>query len=243
MLRARRPRCEPYRQLQGPSDCKFRFSTPARAAKSRRPSPPSCATGPMPFLSLVTRSSLPGGSKLRRSGARPDSHELFRARDGRSGPADELWDRSFGHVASGWRLYRSNPQGREARRPAGLAVDQIRIRHQRANGQGARHRGAAAAARQRRRGDRVKRREFIMLLGGAAAAWPLAAHAQERLRRIGVLMNLASDDPEGQDRVAAFMQGLQESGWAVGRNVRVDYRWGAGDTNLFRKYAAELVAL
>jgi len=89
----------------------------------------------------------------------------------------------------------------------------------------------------------VKRREFIMLLGGAAAAWPLAAHAQERLRRIGVLMNLASDDPEGQDRVAAFMQGLQESGWAVGRNVRVDYRWGAGDTNLFRKYAVELVAL
>src|SRR5262249_6291967 len=100
-------------------------------------------------------------------------------------------------------------------------------------------------ARARRRGDRVRRREFITLLGGAAAAWPLAARAQqpERMRRIGVLMNLASDDPEGQDRVAAFMQGLQESGWAVGRNVRVDYRWGAGDTNLFRKYAAELVAL
>jgi len=89
----------------------------------------------------------------------------------------------------------------------------------------------------------MKRRQFITLLGGAAIAWPFAAHAQERLRRIGVLMNLASDDPEGQDRVAAFMQGLQESGWAVGRNVRVDYRWGAGDTNLFRKYAAELVAL
>ena len=89
----------------------------------------------------------------------------------------------------------------------------------------------------------MKRRQFITLLGGAAIAWPFAAHAQERLRRIGVLMNLASDDPEGQDRVAAFMQGLQESGWAVGRNVRVDYRWGAGDTNLFRKYAVELVAL
>ena len=72
-----------------------------------------------------------------------------------------------------------------------------------------------------------RRRDFITLLGGAAA-WPLAARAQgERVRRIGVLMNLASDDPEGQDRVAAFMQGLQESGWAVGRNVRVDYRWGA----------------
>jgi putative ABC transport system substrate-binding protein len=89
----------------------------------------------------------------------------------------------------------------------------------------------------------IKRRQFTTLLGGAAIAWPFAAHAQERLRRIGVLMNLASDDPEGQDRVAAFMQGLQESGWAVGRNVRVDYRWGAGDTNLFRKYAVELVAL
>jgi len=90
---------------------------------------------------------------------------------------------------------------------------------------------------------KMNRREFITLLNGAAAAWALAARAQERVRRIGVLMNLASDDPEGQDRVAAFMQGLQESGWAVGRNVRVDYRWGAGDTNLFRKYAAELVAL
>jgi putative ABC transport system substrate-binding protein len=88
----------------------------------------------------------------------------------------------------------------------------------------------------------MKRRQFITLLG-AAVAWPLDARAQQRVQRIGVLMNLASDDPEGQDRVAAFMQGLQESGWAVGRNVRVDYRWGAGDTNLFRKYAAELVAL
>jgi putative ABC transport system substrate-binding protein len=91
----------------------------------------------------------------------------------------------------------------------------------------------------------VDRRSIITLLGGAAAAWPLAARAQqgERVRRIGVLMNLASGDPEGQDRVAAFMQGLQDAGWAVGRNVRIDYRWGAGDPNLFRKYAAELVAL
>ena len=89
----------------------------------------------------------------------------------------------------------------------------------------------------------MTRRAFITLLGGAAAAWPLAAGAQERMRRIAVLMNLASDDSEGQDRVAAFMQGLQESGWVVGRNVRVDYRWASGDTNLFRRYAAELVAL
>jgi len=91
----------------------------------------------------------------------------------------------------------------------------------------------------------VKRREFITLLGGAAAAWPLAAHAQQReqMRRIGVLMNLTADDAEGQGRLAAFMQGLQEAGWSVGRNVRVDLRWGGGDPELYRSHAAELVAL
>src|SRR5262249_42674747 len=90
-----------------------------------------------------------------------------------------------------------------------------------------------------------KRREFITLLGGAAAAWPLASRAQQReqMRRIGVLMNLGSDDAEGQGRNAAFLQGLQELGWTVGRNVRVEYRWGAGDAELFRRYASELVAL
>ena len=90
----------------------------------------------------------------------------------------------------------------------------------------------------------MKRREFITLLGGAAA-WPLAARAQQpdRMRRIGVFMNLASDDADGQARNAAFLQGLQEAGWAVGRNVRIEYRWGAGDPELFRRYAAELVAL
>jgi len=91
----------------------------------------------------------------------------------------------------------------------------------------------------------VKRREFIALLGGAAAAWPLAARAQqgEPMRRIGVLMNLAADDAEGQVRLAAFLQGLQEAGWSVGRNVRIDVRWGLGDSELYRKYAAELVEL
>jgi putative ABC transport system substrate-binding protein len=91
----------------------------------------------------------------------------------------------------------------------------------------------------------MKRREFITLLGSGALAWPLAARAQqrERMRRIGVLMNLAADDAEGQARLAAFLQGLQEAGWAVGHNVRVDLRWGAGDADHFRKQAAELVAL
>ena len=90
----------------------------------------------------------------------------------------------------------------------------------------------------------MKRRAFIALLGGAAAR-PLAARAQqrERMRHIGVLMNTAADDPEVPARIAAFALGLQETGWAVGRNVRIDYRWGAGDSALYRKYAEELAAL
>ena len=91
----------------------------------------------------------------------------------------------------------------------------------------------------------LKRREFITLLGGAAAAWPLAARAQqaERIRRIGVLMNSAADDAEGQGRVAAFQQALQQLGWTDGRNVRIDYRWAVGDTGRFHRYAEELLAL
>jgi ABC-type uncharacterized transport system substrate-binding protein len=90
----------------------------------------------------------------------------------------------------------------------------------------------------------MKRREFITLVGGAAAAWPVAVRAQqgERVRRIGVLMHLAADDPEGQARFAAFLQGLQQLGWTDGRNVRIETRWGANNADRGR-YAAELVAL
>jgi putative ABC transport system substrate-binding protein len=89
----------------------------------------------------------------------------------------------------------------------------------------------------------MRRRDFITLLGGTAA-WPLAARAQqpERMRRIGVLLNLAADDRESQTRNAAFLQGLQQLGWTEGHNVRVEYRWAAGDADRFRGYAAELVA-
>jgi len=88
------------------------------------------------------------------------------------------------------------------------------------------------------------RREFITLLGGAAAGWPLAARAQqERMRRIGVLMPGAADDPEFQARITAFLQGLAQLGWLDGRNVRIDTRWGVADADRIRKYAAELVAL
>jgi putative ABC transport system substrate-binding protein len=89
------------------------------------------------------------------------------------------------------------------------------------------------------------RREFITLLGGAAASWPLAARAQqaERVRRIGILMNATAGDPEAQTYVAAFEQGMQEFGWSVGRNLRVDLRWGGDDADRTRQYAAELAAL
>ena len=93
--------------------------------------------------------------------------------------------------------------------------------------------------------SQLRRRDFITLLGGTAATWPLAARAQqpERMRRIGVLMNTAADEPELQARLAAFMQGLQQAGWGAGGNLRIDYRWSPGDQARLRKDAAELVAL
>ena len=94
-------------------------------------------------------------------------------------------------------------------------------------------------------GPDMRRREFITVLGGAAAAWPLAARAQqrERMRRIGVLLPAAADDPEFQARVAAFLQGLQQLGWTIGRNVRIDTRWATANAADIRRHAAELVAL
>jgi putative ABC transport system substrate-binding protein len=91
----------------------------------------------------------------------------------------------------------------------------------------------------------MRRREFITLIGGVVAAWPVAVRAQQsgRMRRIGVLMPLPADDPVVQARVAAFAQGLQQSGWTIGRNVQIDTRWAAADADRIRSHAAELVAL
>jgi putative tryptophan/tyrosine transport system substrate-binding protein len=90
----------------------------------------------------------------------------------------------------------------------------------------------------------MRRREVITLVAGGVA-WPLVAQGQqsERIRRIGVLINLAADDPEGQARITAFAQGLQEAGWSTGRNVRIDYRWAGSGAGAMAKCAAELVAL
>jgi ABC-type uncharacterized transport system substrate-binding protein len=91
----------------------------------------------------------------------------------------------------------------------------------------------------------MRRRELLALISSAAVAWPLAARAQqgERMRRIGVLMPLAADDPEAQLRLAALAQGLQQLGWTIGRNVRIETRWSAGNADDIRKYAVELAAL
>jgi putative ABC transport system substrate-binding protein len=91
----------------------------------------------------------------------------------------------------------------------------------------------------------VRRRQFITLLGGAAAAWPLAARAQqtERVRRIGVLLPATADDPVWQTRFGAFLQGLQQSGWSIGQNVRIETRWATINADEIRRYAAELAAL
>src|SRR5215470_10560335 len=90
----------------------------------------------------------------------------------------------------------------------------------------------------------MKRRAFIALLGGAAA-WPVAARAQQggRVRRIGVLSVLAADDPESRIGGAAFAHELQQRGWTIDRDLRIDYRWGGGSTDDTRKYAVELAAL
>src|SRR5262245_9305294 len=90
----------------------------------------------------------------------------------------------------------------------------------------------------------MRRRDFITLLGGATAAWPVAARAQqgERMRRIGVLMTTAAGDPEGQARIAAFLQGLQPLGWVVGANVQIDMRF-AVEPDRIRQEAAQLAAI
>src|SRR5262245_22705569 len=90
----------------------------------------------------------------------------------------------------------------------------------------------------------MRRRDLITLLGGAAA-WPVAAHAQQggRRRRIVALMSMAADDPEAQPRVAAFESGLRDLGWLDGRDLRIEYRWVASDSDLLRRNAAELARM
>ena len=91
----------------------------------------------------------------------------------------------------------------------------------------------------------MQRRDFIKVIASSAVAWPLAARAQqrERVRRVGILTPFPADDAEGQERLTAFAQALQQAGWTPGQNLRLDYRWGNGTAETMRKYAAELAAL
>jgi putative tryptophan/tyrosine transport system substrate-binding protein len=105
--------------------------------------------------------------------------------------------------------------------------------------------GLSPAKTERLTRTEIHRREFMTLLGGAAAAWPLAARAQQpdRMRRIGVLMAYAEGDPEAQARIGAVQQGLRELGWTEGRNLRMEIRWGTGDPDRARSSATELISL
>src|SRR5262249_4362565 len=124
------------------------------------------------------------------------------------------------------------------------AIGQVRICNKSADCARSRPQRPPDTARPRRRGDRVNRRSFITLMGGAAA-WPLAARAQqgEPMRSIGVLTPDAEDDPEVEARLTAFRQGLDRLGWSVGRNVRIDYRFGANNPDHYQSLAKELVRL
>src|SRR5664279_3624661 len=93
------------------------------------------------------------------------------------------------------------------------------------------------------RGIGMRRRGVLGLIGGAVAMPQVALRAQERVRRIGILMNVTADDPEGQAHLASFQQGLQAAGWTVGRNLQIDHRWASGEVELYRQAAAELLAL
>src|SRR5262249_31737014 len=156
--------------------------------------------------------------------------------------ADKLRGRYHGCLSSGRCLHRSYPQGRQTPGSAGGAVEQVRARYQQPDRQDARARCARQAARHRRRGDRVmRRRAFITLLGGGAAAWPLAARAQQpaKLPTIGFLGG-TSPSVVSQS-VAAFVQRLHELGWVEGRNVAIEYRWAEGRSERFAEIAAEFV--
>src|SRR5262245_18236937 len=159
--------------------------------------------------------------------------------------ACELRSESFGYRSPSRHLHGPDSQGRAARRRAGRAIPEVRLRHQPEDGENARPPVSAGCSCRRRRGARMRRREVITLLGGTALAWPLTMHAQQdgRVRRIGILERGAETDGPIQLQYGAMREELAKLGWIEGRNVRFAHRFSADDTERLRVHADELVRL
>src|SRR5262245_52080524 len=138
---------------------------------------------------------------------------------------------------------RQAPARSEAGRPPDGAADEVRAGNQSGHREVARHRNPAEPARPRRRGDRMRRREFITLLGGAAAAWPIVAPGQpsDRIRRVVVAMIMTENDPQSSLNVRAVRHGLTESGWAEGRDLKLDFLFGINNADRIDASVAALL--
>src|SRR5262249_51574663 len=169
------------------------------------------------------------------------AHNVDYTRERHRRPIDELRPQSDGQLSAGRPLCRPYPQEREAGESSGPAADQVRAVHQPDDRQGARDYRPVKCARPRRRGDRMtakmKRREFITILGGAAA-WPLAARAQQPMALVGLLTGVDLDD----QRIGEIRQSLKDTGYVEGRNVAIKYRSAGGRLDRLPALGAELVA-